>query len=71
MDQPTWLDSSRDSNIGKVVLFLKSDRESDRQYQYGIIKDRKISKDGKIRKIEIEYKKLEWECEEINSERCT
>ena len=55
MDQPKWFDSSRDSNVGDVVLFLKSDKEFDRQYQYGVIKDRKISRDGKIREIEIEY----------------
>ena len=55
MDQPKWFDSSRDSNVGDVVLFLKSDKEFDRQYQYGVIKDRKVSRDGKIREIEIEY----------------
>ena len=53
--QPKWLESSRDSKVGDVVLFLKSDREFDRQYQYGIIVDVKVSRDGKIRVVEIEY----------------
>ena len=55
MDHPKWFESSRDSKIGDVILFLKSDKEFDRQYQYGIISDMKVSRDGKIREIEVEY----------------
>ena len=55
MDHPKWFDTSRDSKIGDVILFLKSDKEFDRQYQYGIISDMKVSRDGKIREIEVEY----------------
>ena len=55
MDQPKWFESSRDCKCGDVILFLKSDKEFDRQYQYGIIVDMKVSRDGKIREIEVEY----------------
>ena len=55
MVQPKWFDTARDSKVGDVVLFLKSEREFDKQYQYGIITDCKVSRDGKIRQIEVEY----------------
>ena len=45
MFQPKWFKSDRDPKVGDVVLFLKSDREFDKQYQYGLIKDLKISRD--------------------------
>ena len=38
-----------------VVLFLKSDKEFEKLYQYGIIRNVKLSRDGKIRQIELEY----------------
>ena len=38
-----------------VVLFLKSEKEFEQIYQYGLITDLKISRDGKIRQLEIEY----------------
>ena len=53
--EPKWFKSDRDPKVGDVVLFLKSDREFDKQYQYGLIKDLKISRDGKIRQVEVEY----------------
>ena len=55
MTHPKWYDSSRDSKIGDIVLFLKSEKEFDKQYQYGIIRGIKASRDGKIRQIDIEY----------------
>ena len=55
MVQPKWFDTARDSKVGDVVLFLKSEMEFDKQYQYGIITDCKVSRDGKIRQIEVEY----------------
>ena len=41
--------------MGDVVLFLKSEREFDRQYQYGIVASTIIGRDGNIRVVEIEY----------------
>ena len=36
-------------------MFLKSDKEFDKQYHFGMISDIKISRDLKIRQVEIEY----------------
>ena len=55
MFQPKWFKSDRDLKIGDVVLFLKSDTDFDKQYQFGIISDLKVSRDGKIREVEVEY----------------
>ena len=55
MFQPKWFNSDRDPKVGDVVLFLKSDKEFDKQYQYGVISDLKVSRDGKIRQVEVEY----------------
>ena len=55
MFQPKWYTSDRDTKIGDVVLFLKSDKQFDKQYQYGIVTGVKVSRDGKIRVIEVEY----------------
>ena len=55
MIQPKWFNSDRDPKKGDVILFLKSDKEFNKKYQYGIISDLKVSRDGKIRQIEIEY----------------
>ena len=55
MIQPKWFNSDRDPKKGDVILFLKSDKEFNKKYQYGIISDLKVSRGGKIRQIEIEY----------------
>ena len=41
--------------MGDVVLFLKSEKEFDLQYQYGMVSYLHESKDKVIRKIDIEY----------------
>ena len=40
------------------MLFLKSDKEFQKIYQYGIITDLKVSRDKRIREIEIEYQNV-------------
>ena len=55
MHHPKWFNSDSDPKLGDVVLFLKSEKEFEQIYQYGIITDRKLSRDGKIRELEIEY----------------
>ena len=55
MSQPKWFKSDRDSKVGDIVLFLKSNKEFDRQYQYGIITNVKVSRDGRIREVEVQY----------------
>ena len=53
--QPKWFRSDQDPKIGDVVLFLKSEKEFEKIYQYGMICDVKASRDGKIRQLEIVY----------------
>ena len=53
--QPKWFISGRDPKVGDDVLFLKSDKEFEKLYQYGIIRNVKLSRDDKIRQIELEY----------------
>ena len=55
IDRPKWFDNDRDICRGDIVLFLKSEQEFDRQYQYGIVKSVLVGRDGRIRSVEIEY----------------
>ena len=55
MQHPKWFKSDIDPKIGDIVLFLKSEKEFESIYQYGIITDLKVSRDGKIRQVELEY----------------
>ena len=56
VERPKWHKTDREVKIGDIVLFLKSDREYDLQYQYGIVSAIFHSKDGYVRRIEIEYR---------------
>ena len=55
IQKPKWFDTERNTCVRDVVLFIKSDQEFDRQYQYGIVVSTNISRDGVIRAVEIEY----------------
>ena len=55
MLQPKWFNSDKDPKVGDIILFLKSDKEFEKLYQYGMISDLKRSRDGKIRQIDIQY----------------
>ena len=55
IERPKWFKGHGDVQVGDVVLFLKSEKEFDLQYQYGIISKLDKSKDGRIRKVEINY----------------
>ena len=56
MQHPKWFRSDVDPKVGDVILFLKSEKEFESIYQYGMITALKVSRDGKIRQVEIEYK---------------
>ena len=56
IERPKWHRSDKNMNVGDVVLFLKSEKEFNMQYQYGIVSAVHESKDGHIRKVDIEYK---------------
>ena len=55
MDIPKSLTSDNDAKVGDVVHFLKSKKEFDNKYQYGMIHAVNVGKDGHIRKVEVEY----------------
>ena len=50
-----WFKSDEKLKPGDVVMFLKSDKIFDTQYQYGLVKDTYESRDGNVRKADIEY----------------
>ena len=56
VEKPKWFITEKNVSIGDVILFLKSEKEFDRQYQYGIIIDYIKSRDAIIRTVEIEYR---------------
>ena len=53
MDRPKWLTSDENIRVGDVILFLKSDKEFERDYQYGMVNKVTLGKDGCIRVVEI------------------
>jgi hypothetical protein len=55
VDRPKWLTSNDEVRVGDVVLFLKSEKEFERDYQYGIIHTVNVGRDGHIRVVEVEY----------------
>ena len=55
MNHPKWFNSSYDPKVGDIVLFLRSEKDFEQIYQYGIITDRKVSRDGLIRQLSIQY----------------
>ena len=56
MLQPKWFKSDEHLKTGDVVLFLKSESVLSSTYQYGIIESTFVSKDGRIRKVEVRYR---------------
>ena len=55
VEKPKWFVSERNISVGDIVLFTKSEKEFDRQYQYGIISSTIVGRDGLIRSVEIQY----------------
>ena len=55
VEKPKWFVTERNICVGDVVLFLKSEQEFDRHYQYGIVIVTYESKDGIVRAVEVEY----------------
>lgn len=56
MLQPKWFKSNDNIRIGDVVIFLKNDSPLCNTYQYGMVHSVDVSKDGKVRKVEIKYR---------------
>ena len=55
MESPKWFQNDRNIAVGDIVLFSKSEKDFEDIYQYGIIKTVQLSKDGRIRKLDVEY----------------
>ena len=55
IEKPKWFTTERNISEGDVVLFLKSEQEFDRQYQYGIVVATIVGRDGLVRVAEIKY----------------
>ena len=50
-----WFVSDRSIAVGDVVLFLKSEKEFDLQYQYGVVVKTVEGRDGLIRRVIVQY----------------
>ena len=55
MDRLKWFENDRSLSEGDVVLFLKSEKEFQNIYQYGVVVGLMVSKDGLIRSAEIKF----------------
>ena len=55
IESPKWFKYGRSMAEGDVVMFLKSEKEFENLYQYGIVTSVSFSQDGRIRKVEVEY----------------
>ena len=55
MFQPKWFRSDRDIRMGDIVLFLKSEKDFEEVYQYGIVKRVHKGRDNLVRKVDVEY----------------
>ena len=56
MYQPKWFHSDRDMKVGDVVLFLKSEGELSRQYQFGMVDAVELGRDERIRTVSVRYR---------------
>ena len=55
VERSKWHKTDQPINVGDIVLFLKSEREYDLQYQYGIVNNISKGRDGLIRKVIVQY----------------
>ena len=56
MRQQKWFDDDERLSAGDIVVFLKKEGELNVTYQYGMIKSVQLSKDGKVRTVDVEYR---------------
>ena len=67
MDSPKWFKNDRHLAEGDVVLFSKSEKEFEDLYQYGMVKSVQAGRDGRIRRVEVEYVNSNESCRRITS----
>ena len=56
MEQPKWFRSDRDVKICNVFLFTKNEGSVVNTYQYGMVHEIELSRDGLIQKVVIKYR---------------
>ena len=56
MEQPKWFRSDWDVEICDVVLFTKNEGSVVNTYQYGMVHEMELSRDGLTRKVVIKYR---------------
>ena len=56
MEQPKWFRSDWDVEICDVVLFTKNEGSVVNTYQYGMVHEIELSRDGLIEKVVIKYR---------------
>ena len=56
LQQNKWFTSNEPMKKGDIVLFLKQDSKLLSEYQYGIVVDVELSRDGEVRKASVKYK---------------
>ena len=56
MEQPKWFRSDRDVKICNVFLFTKNEGSVVNTYQYGMVHEMELSRDGLTRKVVIKYR---------------
>ena len=56
MHRPKWFQNDFDVKVGDIVLFTKRESVLCNTYQYGKIKEVETSKDGRIRKVLVEFR---------------
>lgn len=55
MFQPKWFNCDNDLQPGDIVLFTKQESSLSSTYQFGMIKTVDRGRDGRIRKVTVEY----------------
>ena len=56
MEQPKWFRSDQDAKICDVVLFIKNEGSVVNTYQYRMVHEIELSRDGLIRKVVTKYR---------------
>ena len=62
-----WFKSDDQVKKGDVIMFLKSDKVFDTQYQYGLVVDTYPSRDGVVRNMDIEYQNYSENCKRVTT----
>lgn len=56
MNQPKWFCNDRDAKICDVVLFIKNEDSTVNTYEYGMVYETELSRDGLICKVVVKYR---------------